>query len=508
MNESILQINHVSKSFPGVKALDDVSFEIQKGEIRALSGENGAGKSTIIKILTGVYGNDEGEILFDGQPVRFASTAESQQAGIRTVYQELNLIPYLTVAENLFLGDYPMTQAGIDWKTVYGEAEALLRRLNIEIDPKIELCRLGAAAQQMISIAIALRKDCRLLIMDEPTSSLDKNEVEMLFSIVKSLKLQGVSVIFITHRMQEIYQICDSITVLKDGRCLGTYDTKELDIHKLVTLMVGREINENEKSARQFPLDRNQETPILELRNIASPPRVIDISLRLYRGEILGIAGLLGSGRSETTQAIFGLRKIERGEVYLDGKQTFIRSPIEAMKRRICCCTENRRVDGIVPNMSVKNNLIISNMGSVCSRGITNTKKINTLVHAFIEKFRIKTPSPEQRIKFLSGGNQQKVLLARSLATHPDVLILDEPTRGIDVGAKQEIMNLILEVADQGISVIFISSDLSELIRICDRVTIFREGVTVGEVTGDEISQENITRIIANRVWQPREAAE
>ena len=304
ITENILEIKNLSKQFPGVKALDEVSFNIKKGEVRALSGENGAGKSTIIKILTGVYSHEEGEIVFDGAPVKFISTAEAQQSGIRSVYQELNLIPYLSVAENLFLGDYPMTKCGIDWKKLYEEASRLFQRLEINIDPHIELYKLGAAAQQMVSIAIALRKDCKLLIMDEPTSSLDKNEVEMIFSIIKNLKKQGVSMIFVTHRMEEIYQICDSITVLKDGKCLGTFDAKDLNRHQLVSLMVGREINEDAKSDRTYNIDRENETPILELRNVKSMPRVVDISLKLYRGEILGIAGLLGSGRSETTQAI------------------------------------------------------------------------------------------------------------------------------------------------------------------------------------------------------------
>ena len=359
----------------------------------------------------------------------------------------------------------------------------------------------------MVSIAIALRKDCKLLIMDEPTSSLDKNEVEMIFSIIKNLKKQGVSMIFVTHRMEEIYQICDSITVLKDGKCLGTFDAKDLNRHQLVSLMVGREINEDAKSDRTYNIDRENETPILELRNVKSMPRVVDISLKLYRGEILGIAGLLGSGRSETTQAIYGLRKIESGEVFLHGKKTVINSPVKAVMKKISCCTENRRVDGIIPNMSVKNNLIISNMRAITKMGVIDNRKISDLVNQYIEKFSIKTPSAEQRIKLLSGGNQQKVLLARSLATIPDVLILDEPTRGIDVGAKQEIMKLIREVADLGISVIFISSDISEIVRLCDRVTVFREGVTIGNLAGTDISQDNIMHMIANTPHQNVEAA-
>lgn len=507
ITENILEIKNLSKQFTGVKALDEVSFNIKKGEVRALSGENGAGKSTIIKILTGVYSHEEGEIVFDGAPVKFISTAEAQQSGIRSVYQELNLIPYLSVAENLFLGDYPMTKCGIDWKKLYEEASRLFQRLEINIDPHIELYKLGAAAQQMVSIAIALRKDCKLLIMDEPTSSLDKNEVEMIFSIIKNLKKQGVSMIFVTHRMEEIYQICDSITVLKDGKCLGTFDAKDLNRHQLVSLMVGREINEDAKSDRTYNIDRENETPILELRNVKSMPRVVDISLKLYRGEILGIAGLLGSGRSETTQAIYGLRRIESGEVFLHGKKTVINSPVKAVMKKISCCTENRRVDGIIPNMSVKNNLIISNMRAITKMGVIDNRKISDLVNQYIEKFSIKTPSAEQRIKLLSGGNQQKVLLARSLATIPDVLILDEPTRGIDVGAKQEIMKLIREVADLGISVIFISSDISEIVRLCDRVTVFREGVTIGNLAGTDISQDNIMQMIANTPHQNVEVA-
>ena len=502
--ENILDIQGVSKSFPGVKALNKISFTVKKGEVRALSGENGAGKSTLIKILTGVYTSDSGQILFEGKPVGFHSTYDSQNAGIRAVFQELNLIPYLSVAENLVLEDYPMKGIAIDWKAVDGEAARLLDRLGLSMDPHMELSKLGAAAQQMISIAIALRKDCKLMILDEPTSSLDKKEVEILFSIIRNLKDQGVSFLFITHRLEEIFQICDSVTILKDGECVGTYEIGSINQNKLVTLMVGREV----EGSIRIPSDKkysSEDIPLAELEHARSLPRVWDVNLMVYPGEILGVAGLLGSGRSETAQIIAGCRKMDRGVMYLEGKPSSISGPVQARRKKIVFCTENRRVDGIVPNMSVRNNMILCSTDKIARYGFINEKKCRNLVNHYIERFKIKTPSHEQGIKYLSGGNQQKVLLARGLATGPKLVILDEPTRGIDVGAKQEIMSLIREIALKGIGVIFISSDLSEVVSICDRVTVIKEGKTVGELTGGDITQKHIMDLIADSRTQEGE---
>lgn len=494
----LLKIDHISKSFPGVKALNDVSFSIDKGEIRALCGENGAGKSTLIKILTGIYTKDEGDIFFDGEKTELHSPKDAQRIGISTVYQELNLIPYLTVAENIFLGDFPMGRTGINWKETRKRAEQLLGSLNLDIDPGAVLNTLGAASQQMVAIARALREeDCRMLILDEPTSSLDKGEVALLFTFLENLKKRGVTLVFITHRLEEIYQICDSITVLKDGSYVGTYTTEELNQHKLVECMIGREM---EAAQEQVPMRRKIDRtghPVLEVRHMKASPVVKDMNLSIYPGEIVGLAGLLGSGRTETARAICGCDKVEEGTILMDGKKVKITNPVHALKNRIAMCTENRRADGIVPDMEVKNNAVLSSLDALSRFGMINSKKRSEKVKYYVEKFNIKTPTINQKIKFLSGGNQQKVLLARALISEPKLIILDEPTRGIDVGAKAEIESLIHEVAGRGIGVLFISSELPEVIRNSDRVVVVRDGCSVGELEGEEIRMENITEMIA-----------
>ena len=498
-NSNILEVKNICKFFPGVKALDDVSFTMARGEVRGLNGENGAGKSTLIKIITGVYTHDTGEIIFDGNPVRFSSSKEAQDAGISTVYQEINLIPYLSVAENIYIGDFPMNKFGIDWRKLYQQAQELLDSLNLKVDPKTILNTLGAATQQMIAIARALRKSsCDLLIMDEPTSSLDTEEVKMLFSFIKRLKEKGVSFIFITHRLEEIFQICDSVTVLKDGKYVGTYPIEEMDLHKLVTYMVGHEIiDENTKGSSERCKANPTGEPIIKLDNVVCLPSVINMSFEVYSGEIVGLAGLLGSGRTETARLIYGCEKIEGGNIYVNGKLAKIKSPVQALNQKVAYCTENRRIDGIVPNMSVKNNTVFNNLQSISKFGIVSNKRRNEIVNFYIDRFMIKTPTAEQSIKYLSGGNQQKVMLARALATNPKLIILDEPTRGIDVGGKAEIEALMHEVAKKGIGVLFISSDIDEIVRNCDRVVVVRAGVSVGELSGDEISKANITKMIS-----------
>lgn len=495
--KTILEVKQINKSFPGVKALDDVSFSINRGEVRGLCGENGAGKSTLIKIITGVYKHDSGEIRFNDVTVNFSSSQEAQKSGISTVYQEINLIPYLSVAENIFIGDFPMNITGIDWQKLYLQAGELLDSLNLKVDPKAILNSLGAATQQMVAIARALRNiNCDLIIMDEPTSSLDSDEVDMLFSFIKKLKNKGMSFIFITHRLEEIFQICDSVTVLKDGRFIGTFPIKEINIHELVTYMVGHEIDQNAKSDISRKLDITNE-PIIELKNAKSFPRVRNMSFKVFKGEIVGLAGLLGSGRTETARLIFGCEKLENGSIQVNGKVVRINSPVQALNYKIAYCTENRRVDGIIPNMSVKNNIVVNSLDSISQFGIVKNRTRNEIVNYYIDRFNIVTPSKEQSLKYLSGGNQQKVMVARALATNPDFIIFDEPTRGIDVGAKAEIEFLMKEVAEKGIGILFISSDIDEVVRNCDRVIVVREGVSVGELSGKDISKENITRIIS-----------
>lgn len=499
-NNVLVEIKDVSKHFPGVKALDHVSLSIRRGEVHALSGENGAGKSTLIKILTGVYTYDEGSIIFDGSPVAFKSTNESQKAGIGSVYQELNMIPYLSVAENIYIGDYPMGKTGIDWKELYENAQKQLDSLNIDVDAKKQLNELSTAQQQMVSIVRAVSRDCKLIILDEPTSSLDTKEVKTLFSLVRQLKEKGVAFIFVTHRMEEIYQICDRITVLKDGQFIGTYQAEDLNQYQLVTLMVGREITQQRKQTYFSP--EKDQNYVVEVRNLAKKPKVKDVSFGISRGEIVGLAGLLGSGRTEVAEMLFGSEMPDAGEILYEGILQKNISPTKAVRAGLAFCTENRRLDGIVPNMSVKNNIVLACMKQISRLGFVISRKRLALVNRYIEELRIKTPTPEQRIRNLSGGNQQKALLARWMATNPKLIILDEPTRGIDVGAKQEVERLVQQIASQGIGVLLISSEIPELVRNCDRVIVLREGEQVGELAGAQISEEAIMQIIAQNYEQ------
>ena len=499
-NNVLVEIKDVSKHFPGVKALDHVSLSIRRGEVHALSGENGAGKSTLIKILTGVYTYDEGSIVFDGSPVAFKSTNESQKAGIGSVYQELNMIPYLSVAENIYIGDYPMGKTGIEWKELYENAQNQLDSLNIDVDAKKQLNELSTAQQQMVSIVRAVSRDCKLIILDEPTSSLDTKEVKTLFSLVRQLKEKGVAFIFITHRMEEIYQICDRITVLKDGHFIGTYQAEDLNQYQLVTLMVGREITQQRKQTYFSP--EKDQNYVVEVRNLAKKPKVKDVSFGISRGEIVGLAGLLGSGRTEVAEMLFGSEMPDAGEILYEGILQKNISPTKAVRAGLAFCTENRRLDGIVPNMSVKNNIVLACMKQISRLGFVISRKRLALVNRYIEELRIKTPTPEQRIRNLSGGNQQKALLARWMATNPKLIILDEPTRGIDVGAKQEVERLVQQIASQGIGVLLISSEIPELVRNCDRVIVLREGEKVGELAGAQISEEAIMQIIAQNYEQ------
>lgn len=499
-NNVLVEIKDVSKHFPGVKALDHVSLSIRRGEVHALSGENGASKSTLIKILTGVYTYDEGSIVFDGSPVAFKSTNESQKAGIGSVYQELNMIPYLSVAENIYIGDYPMGKTGIEWKELYENAQNQLDSLNIDVDAKKQLNELSTAQQQMVSIVRAVSRDCKLIILDEPTSSLDTKEVKTLFSLVRQLKEKGVAFIFITHRMEEIYQICDRITVLKDGHFIGTYQAEDLNQYQLVTLMVGREITQQRKQTYFSP--EKDQNYVVEVRNLAKKPKVKDVSFGISRGEIVGLAGLLGSGRTEVAEMLFGSEMPDAGEILYEGILQKNISPTKAVRAGLAFCTENRRLDGIVPNMSVKNNIVLACMKQISRLGFVISRKRLALVNRYIEELRIKTPTPEQRIRNLSGGNQQKALLARWMATNPKLIILDEPTRGIDVGAKQEVERLVQQIASQGIGVLLISSEIPELVRNCDRVIVLREGEQVGELAGAQISEEAIMQIIAQNYEQ------
>lgn len=491
-------MKEISKLFPGVVALDKVNFSVRYGEIHSLMGENGAGKSTLIKILTGVYPKDGGSIVLDGMEVNFLHTLEAQKAGISTVYQELNMIPYLSVAENIFLGRYPVKGVRINWKQLNRDAGFVMESIGLtNIDVRSNLEDLGTATRQMISIARAVSLNCKILVLDEPTSSLDAGEVRRLFKIIDSLKQRGISIIFITHRLSEVFQISDRVTILKDGKFEGTYRTKDLDTHTLVSKMVGREIDENKAGTKQRDSGNTQSTYVVELNHICSLPKVKDVSIRIKKGEIVGLAGLLGSGRTETAQIMFGYARPQKGALILDGEKISLSSPKDGLKNKLAFCTENRREEGIIPNMSVRDNILLSSFRSASSRGFVNRQTAEQIVKKYIDILRIKTPSMKQSVKNLSGGNQQKVILARWLATNPKVIILDEPTRGIDVGAKKEVENIISGLAKEGMGVLLISSEISELINNCDKIYVIRDGAILGEISGINITQENITKMMS-----------
>lgn len=492
----ILEMKGIEKSFPGVRALKGIDFNLKPGEIHALMGENGAGKSTLIKILTGVYRKDGGTILFDGKETEINSTIEAQNLGISTVYQELNMIPYLSVGENIFLGRYPKKGRAIDWKALYEESGNLLKDMGLNIKAEAMLNSYGTAAQQMVSIARAISLKCKVIVLDEPTSSLDTDEVKMLFSIVKDLKKRNIAVIFISHRLDEVFEISDRITVLKDGEYEGTYETDSISQNELVTKMVGREIEQRQKIERNYK--NSSPEMVVELDKIISKPKLKSISLNIRKGEIVGLAGLLGSGRTETAQVIFGYTVPDKGTIRIKGEPVSLKSPRDGLNHKMAFCTENRREEGIVPNMSVYDNILLSSLKTTSQHGFLNQVEGAKIVNEYIERFHIKTPSPKQKIKNLSGGNQQKVILARWLATKPDFIIFDEPTRGIDVGAKRDVENLVAEIADMGLGVLLISSEMSELARNCDRVYVLRDGVVMGEISGAEIRQEIITKMIAD----------
>ncbi|WMC93989.1 sugar ABC transporter ATP-binding protein [Kineothrix sp. MB12-C1] len=496
MDNEILKVKHVIKKFNGIPALNDISFTIRRGEVHALMGENGAGKSTFIKILTGIYQKDEGHIIFEDKECDFHGSLDAQHAGISTIYQELNMIPYLTVSENIFLGRYPQNATGIDWNTMNKNAQKMIDDLGIHIDVKKKLNEYGTAKQQIISIIRAISLEARLIVMDEPTSSLDTNEVNILFEIMDKLKSKGITIIFVSHRLSEIYEKCDRLTILKDGQYEGTYDIDDISELDLVKKMIGK--NQLDLDNKRKAKDLSKEEVVLDVKNIVRTPYVNDISFKVKKGEVLGLAGLLGSGRTELVRLIFGCDQMDSGEIFIDGKKTIIKTPEDAVKNKLAFCTENRREEGIFPFVSVKNNMVICSLDELVSGLFINNTKRLELVDKYIKKLQIKTASREQLIKNLSGGNQQKVLLARWISTRPKLIILDEPTRGIDIGAKAEIEKIIRELSDEGISIIYISSEIQELVRNCDRVIVLREGKICGELDTVEISEMNIMKFIAS----------
>lgn len=496
-NTVLLEMKKICKYFPGVKALENIDFSVNRSEVHALMGENGAGKSTLIKILTGIYTKDSGTITLDGEVINPVSALQAQQLGISTIYQELNLIPYLSIAENIYLGREPKRGFSIDWKKGYETAKRIMNDVGLDIDVTQPLYTQGTAIQQMVAIARVLNIQSKLVVMDEPTSCLDTKEVEILFNVIRKLKAKGISVIFITHRLDEIYEICDRATILKDGKFEGCYPVKGLSKVLLVSKMIGRDASKIMEVRKELSTNYSSEEEICQMNNIHDTFKLRGVSVSLRKGEVLGIAGLLGSGRTELAKVLFGVNKLEKGEILVKGEKTNITNPKKAIAQRFAFCPEDRRVEGIIPNMSVKENISLVLLPKLCKMGIVSRKKQDEIVNSFIERLRIKTPNSTQIVKNLSGGNQQKVVLARWLCTNPELIIMDEPTRGIDVGAKAEIEQLIKALAKEGISVLMISSEIAEIVRNCDRVTVMRDGKSIKDLLGEDICEDNIMKTIA-----------
>ena len=498
-NETVLTMRGICKQFPGVRALHNVDFSLRKGEIHALMGEHGAGKSTLIKVLTGVYGKDAGSIHLDGVEgeANIHSPQDAQNLGISTVYQEITLCPNLTVAENMFIG---RTKSKFtNWKKMNEEADRILKSLDIAVSATQQLASCSLAVQQMVAIARAVDMECKVLILDEPTSSLDESEVQKLFGLMRDLKAKGVGIIFVTHFLDQVYEVCDKITVLRDGRLVGEYDISQLPRVELVSKMLGKELDDlsDIKEEAAEVEEKSDETPVFEATGLQSNAGIKPFDFHIQKGEVNGFTGLLGSGRSECVRAIFGADRVIAGKIKKNGKDIKISKPIDAMKNGIAYLPEDRKVDGIVGDLSVRENIILA--AQVLRGFFRPFSKAETykLADEYIKLLDIKTASADTPIKSLSGGNQQKVIVARWLLMHPEYLILDEPTRGIDVGTKVDIQKLVLKLASEGMSITFISSETDEMLRTCSRLIVMRDRKVVGELKGAELTQSGIMKTIA-----------
>ncbi len=498
-DNTVLEMRNIHKSFPGVRALQGVDFTLCEGEIHALMGENGAGKSTLIKVLTGVYGKDEGQIFIKGhdKAVVIRSPQDAQKFGISTVYQEITLCPNLSVAENMYIG----RTAGIgqNWKKMNGDANKILQSLDIPATATQQLASCSIAVQQMIAIARAVDMDCKVLILDEPTSSLDEQEVEKLFGLMRNLKARGVGIIFVTHFLDQVYEVCDKITVLRDGKLVGEYEIKDLPRVLLVSKMLGKDLDDMSdiKSAEASYSGEDASKAVFETEQLVSNAGIKPFDFYIKKGEVNGFTGLLGSGRSECVRAIFGADRVIGGTVKKNGKVIKISKPIDAMRNGIAYLPEDRKIDGIVGDLSVRENIILALQVLKGFFKPFTKAEANKFAEEYIKLLGIKTASADTPIKSLSGGNQQKVILARWLLTHPEYLILDEPTRGIDVGTKIDIQKLVLKLASEGMSITFISSETDEMLRTCSRLVVMRDRRVVGELSGDELTQNMIMNTIA-----------
>ena len=494
----VLTARGITMTFPGVKALEDVDFTLRRGEIHALMGENGAGKSTLIKCLTGINDFEAGEIRISGidGPVKNHSTRDAQNVGISTVYQEVNLCPNLSVAENLFIGREPMTAFHtIDRKSYNKRSQKIMDDLGISVDVTQNLENYSLAIQQMVAIARAVDMDCKVLILDEPTSSLDDEEVEKLFVLMRRLRDQGVGIIFVTHFLEQVYAVCDRITVLRDGHFVGEYPIAELPRVKLVAAMMGKNLDDLEEIGKEHENTAEDKLEI-SAKGLSHTGTVKPFDLDIHKGEVVGVAGLLGSGRSELARAIYGADKANTGSLEVDGKSVKINQPIDAMNLGMGMLPDDRKAEGIIQDLSVRENMILALQAKQGMFKPLSRAKQEELVDEYIKVLQVKTASKETLVKQLSGGNQQKVILGRWLITQPDFLILDEPTRGIDVGTKAEIQKLILKLAGEGKSILFISSEISEMLRTCSRMAIMRDGEKVNELDHD-LTQESVMKAIA-----------
>ena len=495
----LLVMRDIDKRFQGVHALAKASLEVQPAEIMALVGQNGAGKSTLIKVLTGAYSRDAGSIDFSGRPIAFASPQEAQRGGISTIYQEINLVPFRSVTENIFLGREHRRFGFLDWNRMNTEAADLLRRFDVVIDVRRPLLDFSTAIQQMVAIARAVSFKAQLVIMDEPTSSLDEREVAVLFDVMRRLRTEGVAVIFITHRLDELYQVCDRVTVMRDGHTISTRPMAEVDKLHLIAAMLGRDVEAVRGHATGFSAAAGHVgDEVLAAEGLQIGRRVRDSRVEVRAGQIVGLAGLLGSGRTETARAIFGADPPDAGSIRLMGKAVTPREPSDAIAMGVGYCSEDRKADGIVPDMSVRENLTLAILPRLVAMGVIDEGQQREIVERFMKRLAIKASGPEQKIRELSGGNQQKVLLARWLCADPKLLILDEPTRGIDVGAKAEIQSLIRELADQGLGVLMISSELEEIVEGADRVFVLSDGRTVADLPHANASANAIMAAMAH----------
>ncbi|ACI18440.1 sugar ABC transporter ATP-binding protein [Dictyoglomus thermophilum] len=487
-------MENINKSFPGVQALKDAYFELNRGEVHALVGENGAGKSTLMKILVGAYRKDSGRIIYKGKEVDIPNPRVAQEMGISMVFQELNLMPHLTVAQNIFIGREPKRKnipIFLDDNEINKRTKELLDMLHLKVEPNVKVSNLSVGKQQMVEIAKALSFNSEVIIFDEPTAALSEAETEELFNVIRKLKSQGIGIIYISHRLEELKEIADRVTVMRDGQYIATDYMKNLTIEKIISMMVGREIYE---TLREREVDENAEV-VLEVRNLKRGKVFKDISFSLRKGEILGFAGLIGAGRTEVARAIFGADPIDSGEIYVKGKRVSIKNPWDAINHRIAYLSEDRKRYGLMPDLDVKSNIILPSMRDFLrALGFVDDKKAESVSNEYVKRLKIRTPSVKQKVKNLSGGNQQKVVVAKWLLKNCDILIFDEPTRGIDVGAKNEIYKLLNELIAEGKSIIMISSELPEILRMSHRIVVMCEGRITGILDANEATEEKILK--------------